>query len=209
MSSSETRRHDASLWACCVATWQIPCPSPHSWTEVHGLIQLTCVCSLPDGYFRGMVGAPEELLWASSPSFLCQELWAATSQHPPDLKLLFHTLPPSAPLLPKARESVSPFTETPASVSCPPYLRFMTLPLSGLSKSPQVFASCHLICSIPALFLPPSPVTLSACLCFWGIPPLAGLSLTSGLHVELIEEWPSSRGLCTQPWGEFGPSLPL
>lgn len=219
MSSSETRRHDASLWACCVAAWQVPCPSPHSWTEVHGLTQLTCVCSLPDGYFRGMVGATEELLWAFSPSFARgnllepQELWAATSQHPPDLKLLFHTLRPSAPLLPKARESVSPFTETPASVSCPPYLHFMTLPLSGLSKPPQVFASCHLICSIPALLLPLSPVTLAPCLCFWGIPPLASLSLTSGLHVELIEEWPSSRGLCTQPWGqrwgEFGPSLLL
>ena len=116
MGSSETRRHDASLWACCVTTWQVPCPSPHSWTEVYGFTQLTYVCSPPDGYFRGMVGATEELLWASSPSFARgnllepQELCAAASQPPPDLKLLFHTLPPSAPLFPKASESVSPFT---------------------------------------------------------------------------------------------------
>ena len=170
MGSSETRRHDASLWACCVTTWQVPCPSPHSWTEVYGFTQLTYVCSPPDGYFRGMVGATEELLWASSPSFARgnllepQELCAAASQPPPDLKLLFHTLPPSAPLFPKASESVSPFTETPASVSCPPYLHFIILPLSGLSKPPQVFASCHLICSVPALRLPLSPITLSPCL---------------------------------------------
>lgn len=161
----------------------------------------------------------EELLWASSPSFARgnllepQELWAAASQLPPDLKLLFHTLPPSAPLLPKASESVSPFTETPASVSCLPYLHFMTLPLSGLSKPPQVFASCHLICSVPALLLPPSPITLSPCLCFWGIPPLASLSLTSGLHVELIEEWQVPEACVPSPGGrgggEFGPSLLL
>ena len=67
--------------------------------------------------------------------------------------------------------------------------------------------------TVPALLLPPSPITLSPCLCFWGIPPLASLSLTSGLHVELIEEWQVPEACVPSPGGrgggEFGPSLLL